>query len=164
MFFCFFYLIFLINIKIVKHTFLNKYNPLCKLALIVKSWFSKVRLFNNCFWWHRYSDLYTLCIHLLVVFGNMKINFLFEDLHMIYFVPLYRLWMLKLCILPAFLRRIVFCMYCLSWLILFIPLCWYTFLRPFLVNELEPQHLLHDRRKVYEVPCLRSSSNLSLDI
>lgn len=23
--------------------------------------------------------------------------------------------------------------------------------RPFLVNELEPQHLLHDRRKVYEV-------------
>lgn len=23
--------------------------------------------------------------------------------------------------------------------------------RPFLINELEPQHLLHDRRKVYEV-------------
>jgi inositol hexakisphosphate/diphosphoinositol-pentakisphosphate kinase len=23
--------------------------------------------------------------------------------------------------------------------------------RPFLVNELEPQYLLHDRRKVYEV-------------
>lgn len=29
--------------------------------------------------------------------------------------------------------------------------------RPFVVNELEPQHLLHDRRKVYEVHGLNQS-------